>query len=162
MEVSGAWEQGWISLTALKSWGKNEERVFTFCLSPSKFQYERSSLFVTPFSPLQIYYSFCGLENPMHYKSGEQQQLLEHMRHPIFLAPLIILWAIPVMTYDRLLVAVMLPLYLGWGSSINHLDASYIKQQFRMKRIQLLADGDLKSDWLSSIHQGSTFINAQH
>jgi len=50
------------------------------------------------------------------------------------------------MTYDRLLVAVMLPLYLGWGSSIDHLDTSYIKQQFRVKRSQLLADGRAKSD----------------
>jgi len=145
MEVSGAWEQGWISLTALKVEGEMKKESL-----PSVFPFLSSSMRdlagLTPFSPRQIYYSFCGLENPMHYKSGEQQQLLEHMRHPIFLAPLIILWAIPVMTYDRLLVAVMLPLYLGWGSSINHLDASYIKQQFRMKRIQLLADGDLKSD----------------
>ena len=127
-----------------------KEECFHSTFFPSKFQYERSSLIMAPFSSLQIYYSFSGLENPMHYKSAEQQQLLEHMRHPIFLAPLIILWAVPVMTYDRLLVAVMLPLYLGWGSSINHLDASYIKQQFRMKRIQLLGDGSIKSDWLSS------------
>ena len=82
----------------------------------------------------------------MYYKSAEQQQLLSHMRHPVFLAPLIILWAVPTMTYDRLLIAVMLPLYLGWGSSVDHLDTSYIKEQFRVKRSQLLADGRGKSD----------------
>ena len=89
----------------------------------------------------QVYYSYHGFENPVYYKSAEQQQLLEHMRHPIFLAPTLILWAVPIMTYDRFLIAVMLPLYLAWGSSIDQLDTSYVKQQFNVKKSQLLANG---------------------
>ena len=76
----------------------------------------------------------------MCYKSGEQQ-LLKRNRHPIFLGPLIILWAVPVMTYDRLLLAVMLPLYVGCGSIINDEDVAYVRDQFTMKRKQLLANG---------------------
>lgn len=80
----------------------------------------------------------------MTYKSAEQQQLLIHLRHPIFLAPTLILWSVPVMTYDRLLVAVMLPLYLAWGSRIDYLDDQYVQEQFHMKKSQLL--GSEKAD----------------
>ena len=75
------------------------------------------------------------------YKSSEQQQLLHHNRHPILLAPAIILWAVPVMTYDRLLVAVLLPLYLGLGTVIDMADVTYVSRQFRVKRDKLLANG---------------------
>lgn len=98
---------------------------------------------------LQLYYAYYGFDNPMRYKSVEQQELLQHSRHPIFLGPLIILWAVPVMTYDRFLVAIMLPLYVGCGSIINDRDVAYVKDQFTMKRRQLLAclsNGIGKSD----------------
>ena len=98
----------------------------------------------------------------MHYKSGEQQQLLKHSRHPIFLGPLVILWAVPVMTYDRLLVALMLPLYVGCGSIINDEDVSYVKDQFTMKRRQL-ATGPMEWDnyTLCSIQKQIDFHRAQ-
>ena len=94
----------------------------------------------------QIYYSYYGFSNPMHYKSAEQQTLLSHHRHPIFLAPLVILWAVPTMTYDRFLVAVMLPLYLGWGGMVDETDVEYVRLQFKMKKAQLLLDRSGKSD----------------
>lgn len=81
----------------------------------------------------------------MLYKSSEQQQLLSHNRHPILLAPSLILWAVPVMTYDRLLVAAMLPLYLGLGTIIDKADVTYVSRQFGMKRDKLLANG-IKTD----------------
>ncbi|XP_064399434.1 nurim-like [Halichondria panicea] len=92
----------------------------------------------------QLYYSYSGFDNPWLYKSKEQQQLLSHSRHPIFLAPLIILWSVPVMTYDRFLVAMLLPLYVGWGSSIDSFDVSYVTEQFEVKKAQLL--GNRKSN----------------
>jgi len=42
------------------------------------------------------------------------------------------------MTYDRFLVAMMLPLYMGWGSSIDSLDVEYVIEQFDVKWKQLL------------------------
>lgn len=77
----------------------------------------------------------------MTYKSERQQKLLSHNRHPIFLAPTVILWAVPVMTYDRLLVAVMLPLYMALTSNVDTLDRSYVSDQFTMKKLQLLQNG---------------------
>lgn len=93
---------------------------------------------------LQIYYSFYGFDDPILYKSEQQQQLLSHNRHPIFLAPTLILWAVPVMTYDRLLVAVMLPLYLGLASNMDRWDVGYVSEQFNMKKLQLLENGAKK------------------
>lgn len=87
---------------------------------------------------MQIYYSFYGFDTPITYKSEEQQQLLSHNRHPLFLGPTLILWAVPVMTYDRLLVAVMLPLYMGLTSNVDRLDVAYVSEQFNMKKSQLL------------------------
>lgn len=91
-------------------------------------------------SPFQIYYSYNGFQDPLHYKSREQQYLLYHMRHPILTAPLIIMWAVPVMTYDRLLLAVMLPLYMAWASAINAQDMIYVRKMFVNKLQHLLLD----------------------
>ena len=62
------------------------------------------------------------------------------MRHPIFTAPFILMWAVPVMSCDRLLLAVMLPLYLAWASGISALDMKYVRMQFINKWRQLLKD----------------------
>lgn len=73
----------------------------------------------------------------MQRKAEEQRRLLEHMRHPVFFGPALILWAVPVMTYDRLLMAIMVPLYLGWGSHLDQLDAAYVREQFGKKRHEI-------------------------
>ena len=117
-----------------------------YCEEQSHACIARSNLSTCFSVSLQIYYSFYGFENPIHYKSEEQQHLLLHLRHPIFLAPVAILWAVPVMTYDRLLVAAMVPLYLGWGSLVDHLDVQYVKEQFHMKKAQLLTNGKVHVD----------------
>ena len=61
------------------------------------------------------------------------------MRHPVFLAPLVILWVVPTMTYDRLLLAVMVPMYLLWGSHVNEEDTVYINMMYEQKKRRLLA-----------------------
>ena len=45
----------------------------------------------------------------------------------------------PVMSYmyDRLLIAVMAPLYLGWGSHLDQLDTGYVREQFTKKRCEI-------------------------
>ena len=87
---------------------------------------------------VQLYYSYNGFGDPLHYKSAEQQYLLHHMRHPVLTAPLIVMWAVPVMTYDRLLLAVMMPLYMAWASAVDAPDMAYVKSQFMSKWQQLL------------------------
>ena len=73
----------------------------------------------------------------MAYKSMEQRELLRNMRHPIFLAPMAILWLVPTMSYDRLLIATLAPLYLAWGSRLTFFDADYVKYQHQQKGIHL-------------------------
>ena len=92
-----------------------------------------------PTSPLhtQLYYSVQDMGDPMQRKAGEQRRLLDHMRHPVFFGPALILWAVPVMSYDRLLIAVMAPLYLGWGSHLDQLDTGYVREQFTKKRCEI-------------------------
>ena len=45
------------------------------------------------------------------------------------------------MTYDRLLIAVMLPLYMGLASNVDSMDVAYVSEQFNMKKKQLLQNG---------------------
>lgn len=61
------------------------------------------------------------------------------MRHPVFLAPLVILWVVPTMTYDRVLLAVMVPMYLLWGSQVNEEDTVYINMMYEQKKRRLFA-----------------------
>lgn len=60
------------------------------------------------------------------------------MRHPVFLAPLVILWVVPTMTYDRVLLAVMIPMYLLWGSQVDDEDTVYINSMYEQKKRHLL------------------------
>lgn len=76
--------------------------------------------------------------DPLNYKSAEQQYLLQHMRHPLLTAPLVIMWAVPVMTYDRFLLAVMVPLYMASASTLNGADTLYLKRMFCKKREEIL------------------------
>ncbi|KAL5501969.1 hypothetical protein EMCRGX_G008654 [Ephydatia muelleri] len=99
------------------------------------------SLFFTDYLELiglkQMYYSLQDMGDPMQRKAEEQRTLLDHMRHPLFFGPALILWAVPVMTYDRLLVAVMAPLYLGWGCHLDQSDVEYVQEQFTKKRCEI-------------------------
>ena len=92
----------------------------------------------------QVYYSFYGFESPMTYKSEEQKLLFGHNRHPIFLAPMLILWAVPVMSYGRLLICVMMPLYMILTSNIDTLDRAYVLDQYSAKMDQLLKKNGFK------------------
>ena len=99
------------------------------------------SLFFTDYLELiglkQVYYSLQDMGDPMELKAWEQRRLFTHMRHPLFFGPALILWAVPVMTYDRFLVAVMTSLYLAWGSHLDQSDVEYLQEQFTKKRCEI-------------------------
>lgn len=88
----------------------------------------------------QLYYQYLGTTDPLSFKAWENHELLRHMRHPVFLSPLLILWAIPRMTYDRILVGVMLPVYLIWGSRLDSEDVLYVNNMYQRKKRFLLYD----------------------
>lgn len=89
---------------------------------------------------LQLYYEYSGYSDPpLQTKSQEQRDLLGHFRHPTILPPLVLLWAVPTMTYDRLLLAVMVPLYIIWGSKLTPDDVFYVNEMHQEKKKTLLS-----------------------
>ena len=74
---------------------------------------------------------------PIRFKPIEQQRLFTNARHPLLIGPLIVLWFVPCMQADRLLVAILLPLYQIWGHRVTREDAKYIKTQYQTQIVEL-------------------------
>ncbi|XP_044529721.1 nurim isoform X3 [Gracilinanus agilis] len=93
---------------------------------------------------LQVYYHVLGLGEPLALKSPRALRLFEHLRHPVCVELLTVLWAVPSLGLDRILLAVLLTLYLGLAHGLDQQDLRYLRAQLQRK-LQLLAgpnDGD--------------------
>ncbi|XP_043856924.1 nurim isoform X2 [Dromiciops gliroides] len=93
---------------------------------------------------LQVYYHVLGLGEPLALKSPRALRLFEHLRHPVCVELLTVLWAVPRLGLDRILLASMLTLYLGLAHGLDQQDLRYLRAQLQRK-LQLLAgshDGD--------------------
>jgi len=87
---------------------------------------------------LQLYYMlYLSRNEPIRFKPIEQQRLFTNARHPLLIGPLIVLWFVPCMPADRLLVAILLPLYQIWGNRVTHEDAKYAKMQYQNQITEL-------------------------
>jgi protein-S-isoprenylcysteine O-methyltransferase Ste14 len=71
--------------------------------------------------------------NPLEAQSEKLQRLYSHMRHPMLTLPCVVLWAVPVMTLDRLVLAIFLPLYIIWGCGLDSEDSRYTREQLKRK-----------------------------
>ncbi|XP_044529720.1 nurim isoform X2 [Gracilinanus agilis] len=92
----------------------------------------------------QVYYHVLGLGEPLALKSPRALRLFEHLRHPVCVELLTVLWAVPSLGLDRILLAVLLTLYLGLAHGLDQQDLRYLRAQLQRK-LQLLAgpnDGD--------------------
>ncbi|KAF7210895.1 nurim [Nothobranchius furzeri] len=87
----------------------------------------------------QVYYKSLGLGDPLSHKSLPAQRLLSHFRHPVFLELVVILWLLPALSLDRLLLAGMLSTYMALAHSLDKLDLAYLCTQFRNK-VHLIAE----------------------
>ncbi|XP_070562478.1 nurim-like [Ptychodera flava] len=87
----------------------------------------------------QIYYHLNGQGSPMARKSTSLQRLYSHTRHPVFIAMMIILWFQPVMTADRLFLAVIWTLYVIMRSKVDNEDVRYLREQAQRKENFLLS-----------------------
>lgn len=76
-------------------------------------------------------------DEPIKFKAIEQQHLFNNARHPVLIGPLIVLWLVPSMSADRMLLAILLPLYQIWGNRVTSVDVSYVKTQFLRKVTEL-------------------------
>ena len=76
-------------------------------------------------------------DDPIKFKADEQQRLFNNARHPLLIGPLVVLWLVPCMSADRMLVAILLPLYQIWGSRVTRKDTNYVKIQYQKKVTEL-------------------------
>ncbi|XP_072113462.1 nurim-like [Mobula birostris] len=81
----------------------------------------------------QVYYHCLALGHPMELKSQRAQRLYGHLRHPVFLEFLVILWLVPSLPLDRLLLSATLTLYLTCGHGLDQQDYRYLRSQLRKK-----------------------------
>ncbi|XP_068189605.1 nurim [Antennarius striatus] len=88
----------------------------------------------------QVYYDCLGLGDPLSHKSPQAQRLLSHLRHPVCLELGVVLWLLPALSLDRLLLAGALSGYLALAHSLDRRDLDFLCLQFRTK-VQLLSDG---------------------
>ncbi|XP_068603616.1 nurim [Brachionichthys hirsutus] len=87
----------------------------------------------------QVYFHCLGLGDPLSHKSPPAQRLLAHLRHPVCLELGVVLWLLPALSLDRLLLAGTLSGYLALAHSLDRQDLAYLCVQFKSKT-QLLGE----------------------
>ncbi|XP_065911280.1 nurim-like [Dysidea avara] len=86
----------------------------------------------------QLYYMlWLSQDEPIKFKAAEQQRLFNNARHPLLIGPLLVLWLVPIMSADRLLVAILLPVYQIWGNRVTQADCGYVRIQYQKKVTEL-------------------------
>ncbi|KAM8952747.1 nurim [Pelodytes ibericus] len=81
----------------------------------------------------QVYYHCFGMGDPLSHKSPRVARLYAHLRHPIYLELLLVLWAVPSLPPDRLLLASLLTLYLSLVHRLDVQDYTYLRSQLEKK-----------------------------
>ncbi|XP_036902742.1 nurim isoform X2 [Artibeus jamaicensis] len=82
---------------------------------------------------LQVYYHVLGLGEPLALKSPRALRLFSHLRHPVCVELLTVLWVVPTLGTDRLLLALLLTLYLGLAHGLDQQDLCYLRAQLQRK-----------------------------
>lgn len=80
-----------------------------------------------------MYYECLGLGDPLSHKSPRAQRLLSHLRHPVCLELGVVLWLLPALSLDRLLLAGALSTYLALAHSLDKQDLAYLWAQLKVK-----------------------------
>ncbi|NP_001085892.1 nurim [Xenopus laevis] len=81
----------------------------------------------------QVYYFCLGMGDPLSHKSPRVARLYAHLRHPIYLELLLILWAVPCLPPDRLILAIFFTLYLSLVHRLDVQDYAYLRSQLEKK-----------------------------
>ncbi|KAG9466703.1 hypothetical protein GDO78_016241 [Eleutherodactylus coqui] len=97
----------------------------------------------------QVYYHCLGMGDPLSHKSPRAARLYAHLRHPIYLELLVILWAVPSFSPDRLLLASTLTLYLTLVHRLDVLDYTYLRSQLE-KKFTLFSREEASSEYSAS------------
>ncbi|XP_010898752.1 nurim [Esox lucius] len=81
----------------------------------------------------QVYYECLGLGDPLALKSTRAQRLFAHLRHPVCVELAVVLWLVPALSLDRLLLAGSLSAYLALAHSLDTQDCAYLRVQLQSK-----------------------------
>lgn len=81
----------------------------------------------------QVYYECLGLGDPLALKSPRAQRLFAHPRHPVCVELAVVLWLLPALPLDRLLLAGSLSAYLALAHSLDTQDCAYLSVQLHSK-----------------------------
>lgn len=75
----------------------------------------------------------------MSHESPGARRLLSHLRHPVCLELGVVLWLLPTLSLDRLLLAGTLSTYLALAHSLDKQDLAYLCVRLKSKT-QLVAE----------------------
>ncbi|XP_074872480.1 nurim [Carettochelys insculpta] len=81
----------------------------------------------------QVYYHCLGMGDPLALKSVRAVRLYSHLRHPVYLEFLLVLWVVPCLSLDRLLLASLFTAYLSCGHALDQQDYLYLRAQLEKK-----------------------------
>ncbi|XP_077180727.1 nurim [Paroedura picta] len=81
----------------------------------------------------QVYYHCLGMGDPLAVKSPRAVRLFSHLRHPVYLEFLLLLWGVPCLSLDRLLLALLFTAYLTCAHSLDQRDYLYLRAQLDKK-----------------------------
>ncbi|XP_054833161.1 nurim [Eublepharis macularius] len=81
----------------------------------------------------QVYYHCLGMGDPLAVKSSRAVRLFSHLRHPVYLEFLLLLWVVPCLSLDRLLLALLFTAYLTCAHSLDQQDYLYLRAQLDKK-----------------------------
>eukprot|EP01114_Cavostelium_apophysatum_P016558 TRINITY_DN4738_c0_g1_i1.p1 TRINITY_DN4738_c0_g1~~TRINITY_DN4738_c0_g1_i1.p1 ORF type:complete len:241 (+),score=25.35 TRINITY_DN4738_c0_g1_i1:48-770(+) len=87
----------------------------------------------------QVWNHFGGKPHPQELRPAQVQALYDHMRHPFIVASMMILWATPLMTVDRMCIALGFTLYQLLANRITKQDTDYVEENLKYK-FQVLRD----------------------
>ncbi|XP_031631224.1 nurim homolog [Contarinia nasturtii] len=86
----------------------------------------------------QVYYDWNNLLHPLQYKSPQLVALYDHIRHPSFIGFSLILWFPNIMSFDRLLLAILWTTYMFIAWRTDAQDVAYQREQLQRKKAELL------------------------
>ncbi|CAL9691701.1 unnamed protein product [Knipowitschia caucasica] len=84
----------------------------------------------------QVYYKCIGRRDPPWDGASGAQRLLSHLRHPVCVELLLVLWVLPALTLDRLVLAAALSSYLLLGHSLDKQDLDHVCARFKPRVIK--------------------------
>ncbi|XP_061839400.1 nurim [Nerophis lumbriciformis] len=81
----------------------------------------------------QVYYQCLDLGDPLSHKSSGEQRFLSHFRHPVCLELGVVLWLLPALSLDRLLLALTMSAYLALAHSLDKQDLAFLCDRLSSK-----------------------------